>query len=142
MLEALAQKCDLQAQVHFLGQLTAGAAVREQMDCADLFLLPSLTEGLPRALIEAMARGVPCVGSSVGGIPELLEPEDMVPPGSVEQLADKIQTIVTDPARMARMSRQNLKRADTFRKELLESRQSAFYAYVRASTEAWLGAHP
>lgn len=57
----------------------------------DLFLLPSLTEGMPRVLIEAMASGIACLGSKVGGIPELLEPHALFEPGNPSELADHVQ---------------------------------------------------
>ena len=103
-LEARTRTLGLAGRVRFLGQLTAGDPVRQELDRADLFVLPSLTEGLPRAMIEAMARALPCIGSTVGGIPELLLPEDMVPPGDAAALARKICEVVTAPERMARMS--------------------------------------
>ena len=80
-LEARAKELGLSPRVRFLGQLPAGDAVRGELDRADLFVLPSRQEGLPRAMLEAMARGLPCIGSTVGGIPELLPAEDLVPPG-------------------------------------------------------------
>jgi len=75
-LEQRAKQLGVGDRVQFLGQLTAGEAVREHLDQADLFVLPSRQEGLPRAMAEAMARALPCIGSSVGGIPELLAPEE------------------------------------------------------------------
>jgi len=118
-LEALAKEMNLQHRVHFFGRLPAGNSVREMLDQADLFVLPSLTEGLPRAMIEAMARGLPCIGSQVGGIPELLPPEDMVPPGDVAALARKIIEVVNDPERMIREASRNLEIAKDYREDVL-----------------------
>ena len=109
-----------------------------QLDLADLFVLPSYQEGLPRAMVEAMARSLPCIGSTVGGIPELLQPEDMVPPGDAVALANKIREVVTDRDRMARMSARNLEKAKDYRNEVLQERRNEFYRYVREQTEAWL----
>ena len=137
-LEKQAEVLGISDRIHFLGQLSAGDAVRAQLDRADLFVLPSYQEGLPRATIEAMARGLPCIGSTVGGFPELLASEDMVPPGDVAALASKIFEVVSDRERMARMSARNLEKAKDYTEELLQSRRVAFYRYVRDRTEAWL----
>jgi glycosyltransferase involved in cell wall biosynthesis len=138
-IEARAKKRKLGSRVRFLGQLPAGPAVRAQLDRADLFVLPSRTEGLPRAMIEAMARGLPCVGSTAGGIPELLQPEDMVPPADAAALSRKIREVVTDPERMARMSGQSLRRAREYREEVLRERRIAFYQYLKERTAVQLG---
>ncbi|MEG4033839.1 glycosyltransferase family 4 protein [Microcoleus sp. S36b_A4] len=137
-LEARAQGHGLGDRVCFKGQLTAGDAVRNQLDLADIFVLPSHQEGLPRAMVEAMARALPCIGSTVGGIPELLPPEDLVPPGDVAALASKIREVTTDPERMARMSARNLEKAKEYRDEALREQRNEFYRYVREMTEAWL----
>lgn len=137
-LQVRAEALGLGERVCFKGQLSAGETVRAQLDQADLFVMPSRAEGLPRAMTEAMARGLPCIGSTVGGIPELLLPEDMVPPGDVTALARKIRQVVTDPARMARMSARNLEKAKQYRDEILADRRIAFYRYVREKTETWL----
>lgn len=137
----LEQRVRLKGLTHcisFLGQLPAGDAVREQLDRADVFVLPSRAEGLPRAMIEAMARGLPCIGSTVGGIPELLPPEDMVPPDDVGALAAKIREVITDPARMSRMSRRNLEKAKAYCEDILSERRRVFYAYLKEQTEHWL----
>ncbi len=137
-LEQLASRLGLMNRVVFRGQLTAGKAVRKELDAADLFVLPSRQEGLPRALIEAMARGLPCISSTVGGIPELLPAEDMVRPNDVAALAAKIQEVATDPMRMQRMSSRNLKRAEDYGEAILRPRRTAFYRHVREQTEQWL----
>ncbi|MEG3925470.1 glycosyltransferase family 4 protein [Microcoleus sp. D3_18a_C4] len=137
-LEARSQACGIADRVCFLGQLSAGDAVRAELDRADIFILPSRQEGLPRAMIEAMARSLPCIGSTVGGIPELLPPEDMVPPGDATALANKIREVVTNPERMSRMSACNLEKAKDYRDEVLQERRNQFYRYVREMTEKWL----
>ena len=137
-LEARAKSLGLGERVSFLGQLCVGDAVMAQLDLADLFVLPSHQEGLPRAMVEAMARSLPCIGSTVGGIPELLPPEDMVPPGDATALANKIREVVTNPERMTRMSARNLEKAKDYRDEVLQERRNQFYRYVREMTEKWL----
>ncbi len=118
-------------QVSFLGQFPAGSAICEVLDQADLFLLPSRQEGLPRALVEAMARALPCIGSHVGGIPELLPAEDRVAPGDAAALAGKIREVVTDPSRLERMSARNLSVAHEFTEEILSARRLEFYRFVQ-----------
>lgn len=137
-LEARARNCGMGDKVKFLGQVPAGAPVREQLDDSDLFVLPSYTEGMPRAMLEAMARGLPCIGTTVGGIPELLAEEDMVPPGDARALADKIRGIARDPGRLSMMSERNLEKAGLYSDRLLKTKRTAFYKYLRDVTQTWL----
>ena len=137
-LEALAAEKGLGQRITFCGYLSTRDQVIEQLDQGDLFVMPSYQEGLPKGMIEAMARGLPCIGSSVGGIPELLTAEDLVPPGDVVALADKIREVVTNPQRLANMSTRNLEKAKDYREEVLRQRRIQFYSYVREQTQAWL----
>ncbi len=137
-LESRAAATYLGRRLEFLGQLPAGEAVRDRLDQADVFVLPSSTEGLPRAMIEAMARGLPCIGSAVGGIPELLLPEDMVPSSNVAALAGKIREVISSPERMARMSERNFQKAKQYCDAVLCQRRIALYRRVKESTEIWL----
>jgi glycosyltransferase involved in cell wall biosynthesis len=129
---------DIEKQVFFRGKLAAGEAVRTELDESDIFVLPSYQEGLPRAMIEAMARALPCIGSTVGGIPELIPSEDMVLPGDAAALASKIREVVTNPKRMATMSARNLEKAQNYRDEVLQKRRIKFYRYVRDKTQTWI----
>jgi len=85
----------------WLGWLDADAKARALRE-ADIFLMPSTSEGLPVALLEAMAYGKPIVATRVGGIPDVLADGTeglLVPPGDVTALADAVVTLVGDPDR-------------------------------------------
>jgi glycosyltransferase involved in cell wall biosynthesis len=103
-------------------------------------VLPSRAEGLPRVIVEAMARALPCIASNVGGIPELLAAEDLVAPNNPQVLAAKIAEVLGDNARLSRMSARNLEKSQQFRPEILERRRTEFYSYLRDTTREWLAA--
>jgi glycosyltransferase involved in cell wall biosynthesis len=136
-LMALAARLHLATRIDFTGQVTAGAAIRAILDSADLFVLPSRTEGLPRALVEAMARALPCIGSDVGGIPELLDASELAPAGNPAALAAKIQEVLGNPLRMKTMSRRNLANAREYCDCALGEPRRRFYQHVRDCTQRW-----
>jgi glycosyltransferase involved in cell wall biosynthesis len=78
-----------------------------------------------------MARGLPCVASTVGGNPELLAAADLVPPGDPRALADLLSDVLSDRARLAAMSARNLARARDFSIDLLRPRRESFYLALR-----------
>lgn len=133
-LEGRARELGLEGHVTFMGQVE-GDQVRNLLDRADLFVLPSRGEGLPRALLEAMARALPAIGSAVGGFPEVLPQDDLVPPGDSRSLAAKLAEVLGDPSRRAAMSARNLKRSRDFSSESLTLRRRSFYLYLRSETE-------
>ena len=138
-LESQAAELGLRGRVHFRGHLAAGSAIQAELDQADLFVLPSRQEGLPRAMIEGMVRALPCIGANVGGIPELLPTEDLFPPNDPPALAAKIHDVLTDCTRMGRMSMRNLQRMGDYQEDVLRQRRDAFYRHVRVATTEWLG---
>ena len=88
-------------------------------------------------MIEAMARGLPCIGSNVGGIPELISASSLVPPDDVPALAAKIHEVLTTPGRLQRMSKENLDRVPEYSEDVLRLRRQAFYAHLASETERW-----
>jgi len=98
-LERLVDEKGLRHHVTFMGAQnhdTVLAALRD----ADLFVLPSFAEGVPVALMEAMAIGVPCISTFVAGIPELIRHERdglLVPAGSVEELTAAMDRLIHNP---------------------------------------------
>lgn len=79
--------------------------VPELMRAMDLFVLPSLGEGISNTILEAMASGLPVLATAVGGNPELVSPGKtgmLIPPADHEKMAQALLAYVGDPARMAR----------------------------------------
>ena len=92
--------------VRFTGALNT-AEVHQQLQQADAFVLPSLAEGIPVVLMEAMASGVPCVTTPVNGIPELVHHQVnglLATPGDVEALTVQLSRMVSDAELRRRLS--------------------------------------
>jgi glycosyltransferase involved in cell wall biosynthesis len=124
----------VEEEVEFVGSVTAGEPVRHELDQADLFVLPSRAEGVPRAMLEAMARGLPCLGSAIGGIPELLHEEDLVSPDNPAALAKAITEVFSSRAKVERMSARNLSKAAEYATVVLADRRREFYRAVKELT--------
>lgn len=102
-LEHYAQRLGI-SNVHFLGHRTDLDAL---MPIFDLFVLPSLTEGLPNVLLEAAACRVPLVATRVGGVPEIITDGisgRLVEPGNVDQLTCAIEHCLADPVQTGRFA--------------------------------------
>lgn len=100
VLETLVKQEALEPYVTFAGGQNHDR-VLEELRAADLFVLPSFAEGIPVALMEAMAIGVPCISTFVAGIPELIRHEEdglLVPAGSVEELTAAMERLILKPA--------------------------------------------
>ncbi len=137
-LERKAESLGLSQRVRFLGSIGAGQPVRNELDRAHLFVLFSKTEGLPRAMIEAMARALPCIGSAVGGIPELLPADCLVPRGDAAGLAAKMEEMVSEPGRLERASAANLDRAKQYMDSVLDAKRNEFLDYLFRATQSWI----
>jgi glycosyltransferase involved in cell wall biosynthesis len=94
-LKQLAQEVGIE-KVSFVERLGSSLDVARYVSTFDLFAMPSRTEGMPKALLEAMAVGVLSIGSTVGGIPEVLEDECLFPPNSVTGLEEKIASFMNN----------------------------------------------
>ena len=103
--QAMATELGLASRVRFLGWVDEDAALA-LLAKSDLLTLPSLNEGLPMAIIEAMAHGLPVIATPVGGIPELITPGRtglLVPPADSDALATALRQLVADPELRHRM---------------------------------------
>ena len=104
-LRAYVARSGMEGSVHFAGA-TSHAETQRLLAQADIFVLASFAEGVPVALMEAMASQLPCVSTYVAGIPELITNEQdglLVPAGSVEQLTVAIERLAMDASLRARL---------------------------------------
>jgi glycosyltransferase involved in cell wall biosynthesis len=141
----LSERLGIADHIIFLGQLRTGGPIFQFLDSVDLFVMPSLVEGLPRALIEAMARGCPCIGTNVGGIPELLEPADLVEPGDSAALARQIKRKLASSAELYGTARRNRTVAKAYQPQYTQAAEFAFLHAIRnqaiAGTKGALAKH-
>jgi glycosyltransferase involved in cell wall biosynthesis len=105
--------------------------VHEIMPVFDLFVLPSLNEGMGRVLVEAMASGKPVVGSNVGGIPDLIKNGHngfLVEPGDEIDLSVAIEKVLTDAKMRDEMGRKGKTMARNFGVERMVEKIDDLYA--------------
>jgi glycosyltransferase involved in cell wall biosynthesis len=110
-LEALARSLRIQEQTHFLGERED---ISELLAASDAFVLPSVSEGTPLSVLEAMMAGLPIIATSVGGLPELVRSGSeglLVPPGNIHALREAMARIIADADSRSAMSRASRQRA-------------------------------
>jgi glycosyltransferase involved in cell wall biosynthesis len=109
-LEEYVIDCQLTSHIHFAGIRKNVFAL---LNLADLFILSTVErEGLGVSIIEAMSMGVPVIGTSIGGIPEMIENQVnglLVPPGNSCKLAVAIEILVEDNDQRKKMVKQGKK---------------------------------
>lgn len=126
-IEARAAKSPHVGRIHFAGQQSD---VWPYLRLARLFTLPSLSEGSPNVILEAMAAGLPIAASNIGGIPDLV-PHDVAAllsaPGDSDALAQSFEALLGDAALAQRLGRQALARVTQFTPEAYRARLTAIY---------------
>jgi glycosyltransferase involved in cell wall biosynthesis len=89
----------IRERVHWARYSSYGKPVFDRMRAADIFVLPTLSEGTPHVLVEARANSLPCISTTVGGVPSTVEHEYdalLVPPKNPGALARAIERLVRD----------------------------------------------
>lgn len=133
-LNELAKKLGVSEQVVFEGSLPHDKMF-DWLDELDIYVQPSLQEGLPRALVEAMSRGLPAIATNIGGMPELLGSGAIVPRKDPEAIACRLAGTGTEA--LLERARENFSTAAGFQRETLEQKRFEFYAdFASASKES------
>lgn len=129
-LEKLAEENELSANVHFLGYRKD---VGELLAVSDVFCLPSLREGLPVSLMEAMATGLPCVASRVRGNTDLLDEGDggfLCDCNDVNGFAEKISLLANDAELRQKMAQNNLDNVAQYDVKSISEKMKNIYTEV------------
>lgn len=129
-MKILSQELGVGSQIDFMGSVTK-EEVDRYLDESDVFLLLSRTEGLPRAMVEALARALPCVGSNVGGIPELIDSNFLVPINNVEITCQKLQLLLQQPDIYHKQSVTNLETSKEYSPSVLDQKRDEFYESIK-----------
>ncbi|CAN1534569.1 RfaG Glycosyltransferase [Sphingomonadaceae bacterium] len=135
-LRAESEALGLLGRVEFHGQLVGINRINEILDKSDLFVLPSMSEGLPRSIIEAMARGLPAIGSDAQGVRDLIRPEDAFAVGDITDLGRLIVESARDPERLNRMSAHSHSVANLYSQEVLGPLRQSLYGHIAESVRA------
>jgi glycosyltransferase involved in cell wall biosynthesis len=136
-LEAKARELRLGDRIVFLG---FRQDIPDLLASCDVFVLPSLFEGLPASVLEAMAAGKPVIATAIGGTDEAIvhgETGLLVPPADPTALAEAIQLVLSDPVRAQRMAAAGQARVQQeFSVETMVQRVTTIYDELLNSDEA------
>lgn len=126
----LTKKLNLEQYVHFIGPIPH-EKIWYYLDNMDIYIQPSRQEGLPRALIEAMSRGLPAFGSRTAGIPELLPEDCLFDNGSVKQITKLLSSLTINV--MRRCANANYEKSFEYTSDVLAKRRKSFFDKVISS---------
>lgn len=136
-LEGLVKELDLGDRVTFVGKVP-NEKVPEYMSASDVFVLPSVSEGFPVVILEAMASGLPIVATKVGGLPEIVKDGEsgfLVEPSNPEQLADRVLTLLKNEDSRQRMIMNNRNKVQQYSWENTVGQLEAIYSRVVKGTD-------
>ena len=124
-LKSIAKKFNVSDRVKFVGSIPHDK-VFDWLDNIDIYVQPSRQEGLPRALIEAMSRGLPAFGANTAGIPELLEPEFIFSKtfNNINEICNILKSF--DKELMINQARRNFQEVKKYDRDIIEERRKKF----------------
>ena len=118
-------------QVEFKGRLPL-SRIFDLLDKTDIYIQPSLQEGLPRAMIEAMSRGCVCIGAKTAGIPELIEEKFVVRRKSVSDIVRTVSDYMNESLDMHQLTFvRNFEEARKYESSILDERRNSYYEKVK-----------
>lgn len=123
-LKGLVTKYGLEKQVHFMG-IVPHDEVFATLDSMHLYIQPSLQEGLPRAMVEAMSRGLMCIGANTAAIPELIEQQFVTRRKSSDDIVKILENVTK--GQLKEQAKINFNEARNYEEEKLNTRRKEFF---------------
>jgi glycosyltransferase involved in cell wall biosynthesis len=131
-LSDLANELRVSSQVEFLGYMQR-QEISDYLDESDLYVMPTKSEGLPRVIIEAMAKGLPCITTNVSGNSELIESQFLIDDYyDINSWAEQIKFLVINKKAYENASRYNFNNSLNYEAKKLQARRDAFYTHLKA----------
>jgi len=124
-LQKLADEYGVGEKLKFIGGIPYNKMM-EWYDNIDIYVQPSYSEGLSRAIVEAMSRACPVICSDVGGNSELVDAEFLFPRGNIASLAVKLHLMMQND-NMGKSARMNFEKSKSFERGLLDTKRHEFF---------------
>ncbi len=129
-LKKIIKKNKVEDQVNIVGRISLDE-VLALLDQTEVYIQPSLQEGLPRAVIEAMSRACVCVGARTAGIPELLDATFVVKRKSVKDIVMQIKKYMqTSFEERSLIMNRNFNEAKKYASNILDERRQKYFAQI------------
>ena len=128
-LKEIVDKSDLKECIHFVGKIQ-NEKIPEYMAKSDIFILPSLSEGLPVVILEAMASGLPIIATNVGGLPDIIKNGEngfLIERGKPEEIAEKVSIILKNNILKERMNNNNKEKSKEYSWEIITKKLEEIY---------------
>lgn len=131
VINSKSKRLNMDEKVYCHGSLSSGKEIFTFIDSLDLYIQFSKTEGLPRAMIEAMARSCPVISSNVGGISELIPQDLLVDRLSISELANKMIWLLNNKERFVKAINENSVKSKEYLESKLNQRKLNFYKKIK-----------
>lgn len=129
-LKKISKKLNVEKNVKFLNSMPH-EEVFKYLDKLDLYIQPSLTEGLPRSVIESLSRACPSIGSKVGGIPELVSEKNVFAPKDVKQIKELIKIQKNDYDKIINECTRGYEASKRYEKLILKNKKVDFLLFFK-----------
>lgn len=126
----MAKKLSISGVVRFTGHISQKNRLVDELRRADIMLFPTLTEGMPRSVIEAMANSLPCVTSDIPVMRRLVEDRWLCKPDDIESMTERIIELVENVGLYNQTSRRNYDIAWNYEYSILNEKRKAFYQEI------------